>query len=44
VKQGDAINEDFIWKIFAQIVSGLQYCHRRTDLNPINRGAASEEG
>lgn len=32
------ISEDFIWRIFAQIVSGLHYCHRRSDLNPINRG------
>lgn len=27
-------SEDFIWKIFSQIVSGLHYCHRRTDLKP----------
>jgi serine/threonine protein kinase len=38
IKQEDSINEDFIWKIFAQIVSGLNYCHRRTDLTQINRG------
>ena len=38
LKNQEQISEDFIWKIFAQIVSGLHYCHRRTDLNPINRG------
>ena len=38
IKSKEQISEDFIWKIFAQIVSGLHYCHRRTDLNPINRG------
>lgn len=25
-------------RFFAQIISGLNYCHRRTDLNPINNG------
>ena len=43
IKQGESINEEFIWKIFAQIVSGLQYCHRRTDLNPINRGNNTDD-
>ena len=38
IKAQEQLSEDFIWKIFAQIVSGLHYCHRRTDLNPINRG------
>ena len=38
IKQNEQISEEFIWKVFAQIVSGLFYCHRRTDLNPINRG------
>lgn len=28
----EQLHEEFIWKIFAQIVSGLHYCHRRTDL------------
>ena len=38
IKNKEQISEDFIWKIFAQIVSGLHSCHRRSDLNPINRG------
>jgi len=38
IKQNEHINEAFIWKVFAQIVSSLHYCHRRTDLNKINRG------
>ena len=38
IKHGEHINEQFIWKVFAQIVSVLHYCHRRTDLNKINRG------
>jgi NIMA (never in mitosis gene a)-related kinase len=38
ISNKEQISEDFIWKIFAQIVSGLHFCHRRTDLNPINRG------
>lgn len=42
-KSNEKISEDFIWKIFAQIVSGLHYCHRRTDLNPINRGEDNGE-
>lgn len=37
-EQKSEIGEDFIWRIFAQIVSGLHYCHRRQDLNRINRG------
>lgn len=39
----EQLAEDFIWKIFAQIVSGLYYCHRRTDLNPINRGNSTQD-
>jgi serine/threonine protein kinase len=39
----EQLSEDFIWKIFAQIVSGLYYCHRRTDLNPINRGNNTQD-
>lgn len=38
IKNKEQISEEFIWKIFAQIVSGLHSCHRRSDLNPINRG------
>ena len=30
--------EDFIWKIFAQVISGLYYCHRRKQTSTINRG------
>ena len=44
LKNNEQISEDFIWKIFAQIVSGLHYCHRRTDLNPINRGEDKTDG
>ena len=43
IKNQEQISEDFIWKIFAQIVSGLHYCHRRTDLNPINNGKNTGE-
>ena len=43
IKSNEKIGEDFIWKIFAQIVSGLHYCHRRTDLNPIDRGEDNGE-
>lgn len=39
IKNSEMISEDFIWKIFAQIVSGLHQCHRRSDLNPINKGS-----
>jgi NIMA (never in mitosis gene a)-related kinase 2 len=38
ISNKEQISEEFIWKIFAQIVSGLHFCHRRSDLNPINRG------
>jgi NIMA (never in mitosis gene a)-related kinase len=29
LQSGDFISEEFIWKIFAQIVCGLNFCHRR---------------
>ena len=29
IQNKEQINEEFVWKVFAQIVSGLQYCHCR---------------
>jgi len=31
LKSGQHLSEEFIWRIFAQIVSGLHMCHRRSD-------------
>jgi serine/threonine protein kinase len=38
LQSGDFISEEFIWKIFAQIVCGLNFCHRRQETTQINRG------
>jgi NIMA (never in mitosis gene a)-related kinase len=35
----DSIDEDFIWKVLTQIVSGLESCHNRKDTTHINNGA-----
>ena len=31
-KDSVRFKEEFIWKIFSQLVSGLYHCHRRPDL------------
>ena len=41
LQSNDFISEDFIWKIFAQIVCGLHFCHRRQETTQINRGDAN---
>ena len=38
LRVGEHIPEETIWRIFAQVVSGLYYCHRRTQTTQINRG------
>lgn len=40
-KSNDHIQEEFIWKIFSQVVSGLHFCHRRQDATQINRGESN---
>ena len=37
---GETISEEFIWKIFSQLVDALYFCHRRRETTPINRGEA----
>ncbi len=39
--KNDTIGEDFIWKIFGQIVFALYHCHRRTDKTKIDNGTKS---
>ena len=43
LRANEHIKEDFIWKIFAQVVSGLYFCHRRTHLSNINRGEVNQQ-
>ena len=43
LRANEHVKEDFIWKIFAQVVSGLYFCHRRTQLCNINRGEVNQQ-
>jgi NIMA (never in mitosis gene a)-related kinase len=38
LKRQEYIPEEFIWRIFSQLVSALHMCHKRTDQTYINRG------
>lgn len=40
VRAREHIKEESIWRIIAQIVSGLYFCHRRSQNTTINRGEA----
>ena len=39
-KTRESISEEFIWKIFSQLVDALYFCHHRRDMTPINRNEA----
>lgn len=41
IRNKELIQEQVIWRILSQIVSGLYFCHRRSQQVTINRGEAA---
>ena len=41
LRNKEHLKEETIWRILAQVISGLHFCHRRTQTTTINRGEAN---